>query len=94
MLFTVHSATDGLDVGLVGLTDGGSTGVLSFDLDHLFVLVTLGNLTMSVDEGFSLNGTLLGDAGVSSSDFVGSASDLSTGSVDELESGSAWLSNT
>lgn len=94
MLWAVLSAADILNVGFVGVANEGLTGILTIDLDHGLSLLTFSNLANSIDQFFSLNHTLLGDTGVSLSDFSLGANDSDALSVLEVLTLSAWLSDT
>lgn len=93
MFSTGLFASDVLNIGFVRMANNSLASILSVNLSHNFVLVALGNLTDSVDELFSFDGTLLSDACISSSDFSLLANDSGAISVDEVLSFTAWLSD-
>lgn len=91
VLFTVQFAANTVDEGLGGLANVRNASVLSGDDDDSLVIWAFGDLALSVEESFSLDGTDGADAKISSSDFVLLALDFSAVTIDDSESVVAWL---
>jgi hypothetical protein len=95
VLFAVSLATSSVDPSLSRLADGGHASVLSSDNNDTLVFWAFADLALSVEEGFSLDGTDSADAIISSSDFIFFTGDFGTDSVDHLVTVEVtWLSDT